>query len=325
MNFITQPLVSIACITYNHEPYIRQCLDGFVMQKTNFQFEIVIHDDASTDNTKKIIQEYCQRYPGLFRPIFQDINRYKEGKGILARFVFPECRGKYIAMCEGDDYWTDPLKLQKQVDFLEGNSEYVMTCSDALILSKDGELDWCRYLDDTDIPVEDMIINGGLFVQTASLLFHKSLLDEYPEFCKQCKVGDYPLQIWASLRGKVRWFAEKQVVYRFAIGNSWSSGDVCLNLDDTKISERRSIITMLREFDKLSDFKYHNTFRRRQVLYRFLLLERYPKSYRLVSENFSDVKSMYTIKEHIHEMFILLGVQKYYYAMRNLLSRLPRR
>lgn len=131
MNTDVLPIVSVACITYNHEPYIRQCLDGFVMQKTNFPFEIVIHDDASTDNTKVIIQEYCQKYPHLFRPIFQDINRFKEGKGILARFVFPECRGKYIALCEGDDYWTDPLKLQKQVDFLEDNKEYSMCFTNA--------------------------------------------------------------------------------------------------------------------------------------------------------------------------------------------------
>lgn len=140
MNSSTPPLVSIACITYNHEPYIRQCLDGFVMQRTDFQFEIVIHDDASTDNTKKIIQEYCLKYPGLFHPIFQDVNRYKEGKGILAPFVFPECRGKYIALCEGDDYWTDPLKLQKQVNFLERNPSYSMCFTNAIQHFEDGSI-----------------------------------------------------------------------------------------------------------------------------------------------------------------------------------------
>lgn len=119
-------LVSISCITYNQEQYIRQCLDGFVMQKTNFNYEIVIHDDASSDLTPSIIREYCAKYPELFVPILQTENKYKEGKGILAPYVFPKCQGKYIALCEGDDYWIDPLKLQKQVDFLEANPEYGM-------------------------------------------------------------------------------------------------------------------------------------------------------------------------------------------------------
>lgn len=123
---MSNPLVSIACVTYNHAPFIRQCLEGFIMQQTDFDFEIVIHDDASTDGTRDVILEYCSKYPNLFRPILQEQNKYREGKGIFARYVFPQCRGKYIAMCEGDDYWTDPLKLQKQVDFLEKNPDYVL-------------------------------------------------------------------------------------------------------------------------------------------------------------------------------------------------------
>lgn len=121
------PLVSICSITYNHAPYIRQCLDGFLMQKTNFKYEIIIHDDASTDGTTEIIKEYAEKYPDLITPIFQSENQYSKGvRGFYARFVYPLAKGKYIALCDGDDYWTDPLKLQKQVDFLEANPEYVM-------------------------------------------------------------------------------------------------------------------------------------------------------------------------------------------------------
>ena len=123
------PLVSICSITYNHAPYIRQCLDGFLMQRTNFKYEIIIHDDASTDGTAEIIKEYAEKYPDLIIPILQTENQYSKGlRGFYARFVFPRAKGRYIALCEGDDYWTDPLKLQKQVDFLEANPEYVM-CS----------------------------------------------------------------------------------------------------------------------------------------------------------------------------------------------------
>src|SRR5688572_19782896 len=114
------PLVSVSCMTYNHAPYIRQCLDPTLNQQTKFAFEIVIHDDASTDGTKEIIEEYAARYPGIIVPLFQKENQYSKGiRGLPSRFNYPRCRGRYIAICEGDDYWTDPLQLQKQVDFLE--------------------------------------------------------------------------------------------------------------------------------------------------------------------------------------------------------------
>ena len=117
-------VVSISCITYNHAPYIRQCLDGFMMQQTSFAFEVLIHDDASTDGTTEIIKEYESKYPDIIKPIYEEENQWVKGRRGSAVFNFPRAKGKYIAMCEGDDYWTDPLKLQKQVDFLENNPEY---------------------------------------------------------------------------------------------------------------------------------------------------------------------------------------------------------
>lgn len=115
-----QPLmVTIRCITYNHEPYIRQCLEGFIMQKTNFRFEAIVHDDASTDGTANIIREYAEKYPDIIKPIFETENQYSKLDGSIQRIMSEHIHGKYVAMCEGDDYWIDPLKLQKQVDFLE--------------------------------------------------------------------------------------------------------------------------------------------------------------------------------------------------------------
>lgn len=109
-------MVSIWCLVYNHEPYIRQCLDGIVMQKTNFRFEAIVHDDASTDGTASIIKEYAEKYPNIIKPIFEKENQYSKYDGSLEGIMKENCIGKYIAFCEGDDYWTDPLKLQKQVD-----------------------------------------------------------------------------------------------------------------------------------------------------------------------------------------------------------------
>ncbi|HKK83432.1 MAG TPA: glycosyltransferase, partial [Atribacterota bacterium] len=123
------PLVTIGCITYKHEKYIRDSIEGFLIQKTTFPVEIIIHDDASPDKTPEIISEYEQKYPNLFFTIFQDENQFSIGNTpIFGNFIYPKSRGKYIAFCEGDDYWSDPLKLQKQVDFLEENPDYSL-CS----------------------------------------------------------------------------------------------------------------------------------------------------------------------------------------------------
>lgn len=124
------PLVTIRCMVYNHEPYLRQCLDGFVMQRTNFPFEAIVHDDASTDGSADIIREYAEKYPDIIKPIFETENQYSKGGGVMWKKInaalHPE--SKYYAYCEGDDYWCDPHKLQLQVDFLESHPDYYMTC-----------------------------------------------------------------------------------------------------------------------------------------------------------------------------------------------------
>ena len=124
-------MVAISCITYNHEPYIRQCLEGFVMQKTNFKFVAIVHDDASTDGTATIVREYAEKYPDIIKPIYETENQYSKHDGSLGRIMndaIANTGAKYIALCEGDDYWTDPCKLQKQVDFLEANEGYSLCC-----------------------------------------------------------------------------------------------------------------------------------------------------------------------------------------------------
>ena len=122
------PLVSIRCAVYNHEPYLRQCLDGFVMQKTTFPFEAIVHDDASTDGSADIIREYAEKYPDIIKPIYEKENQYSKHDGSFRRIMDAAIhpKAKFIAYCEGDDYWTDPEKLQMQVDFLESHPEYTM-------------------------------------------------------------------------------------------------------------------------------------------------------------------------------------------------------
>lgn len=132
------PLLSIVCPAYNQEAFIAQTLDGFLAQETNFPFEILINDDASTDGTPHIIAQYIERYPGIIRPFYHDANQYQQGKPCVPT-LFKEARGRYIAYCEADDYWTDPRKLQIQVDFLESHPDYSMTYHDAISFDSDGE------------------------------------------------------------------------------------------------------------------------------------------------------------------------------------------
>lgn len=219
------PLVSIACITYNHASFIRQCLDGFIMQQVDFEFEIVIHDDASTDGTRDIILEYCAKYPHLFRPILQEENKYKDGKGIYARFVFPECRGKYIAMCEGDDYWTDSLKLQKQVDYLRSNSDYVM-CSHAYesLLQNENKILTSYGVKSFTYDLK-FLIQGGWAYQPLTIVFDKNQLDSNYYLYRNTK--DMSLFYALLKNGKGRYLEDTMAIYRVHNNGVWSG----LNLE----------------------------------------------------------------------------------------------
>lgn len=131
-------MVSIECITYNHEHFIREALDGFLMQKTNFRFEVIVHDDASTDNTAAIIMEYAEKYPNIIKPILEKENIYPKDHGAtIVKTVIKALRGKYVAICEGDDYWIDPNKLQKQIDFMERHPDFTFCFHNAKVHYED--------------------------------------------------------------------------------------------------------------------------------------------------------------------------------------------
>jgi glycosyltransferase involved in cell wall biosynthesis len=136
----TPPRLSICCLTYNHARFIGECLDAFMRQETTFPVEIIVHDDASTDGTAEIVAACRERHPCLVRAILQSENQRSQGVPPLGSFVIPQARGRYIAICEGDDYWVDPRKLQKQVQFLDANPGYVICYHDAKIIDEDGRL-----------------------------------------------------------------------------------------------------------------------------------------------------------------------------------------
>ena len=220
-----KPLVSICCLTYNHEPYIKQCLDGFLMQKTNFPFEILIHDDASVDNTQNIIKNYELKHSDIIKPIYQKENQYSKGIGVSRVYQFPRAKGKYIAMCEGDDYWIDPYKLQKQVDFLETHPEYVFSFHDSIILNqRTGE----KRMRIGDRQIENTVDLKSLIIQnnipTASIVF-RNFLDyaQLPDWIGKISKGDYGLCVLLAEEGPGKYLPEAMSVYRIHEGGVWSS------------------------------------------------------------------------------------------------------
>lgn len=213
------PLVSIKCLVYNHEPYLRQCLDGFVMQKTNFPFEAIVHDDASTDGSADIIREYAEKYPDIIKPIYETENQYSKGDGSLTRIIdsamHPE--SKYVALCEGDDYWTDPDKLQLQVDVMEKNPDVglVHTTARAYDQSSGRFYDnmWGQPIDSFE---EELKENKPV---TLTVCYRKELLIKYRIFYSKCcpkkwKMGDYPLWLFISYYSKTYFVNHPTGVYR---------------------------------------------------------------------------------------------------------------
>lgn len=206
------PLVTIRCITYNHEPYIRQCLEGFVMQKTTFPFEAVVHDDASTDGTAAIIREYAERYPDIIRPIYETENQYSKHDGSLRRIMDAHMRGKYIALCEGDDYWTDPLKLQKQVDFLEGHPEYSMCFHRVRVISENGSwMPLYDHLQEKEYSSHEILKRWT--IPTASVMYRSKFLSCRP-FDSRFLYGDIVCFLTMASKGKLFCMGDKMSVYR---------------------------------------------------------------------------------------------------------------
>jgi len=189
------PLVSIICPAYNHQSYIAKALDGFVMQKTNFEFEIIIHDDASTDNTVQIIKQYEARYPHLFVNIYQTENQFSKSIHNISKICFAKARGKYIALCEGDDYWSDQYKLQKQVDFLENNPAYSICFTRGLV--RNSFLNTESVNSDIESGVE---LNVGDFIKensqlTATTVFARNSNFKWPEWLNDSPFGDWGLYL----------------------------------------------------------------------------------------------------------------------------------
>ncbi len=218
-------MVSIECCVYNHEPYLRQCLDGFVMQKTNFPFEAIVHDDASTDGSASIILEYAERYPDIIKPIIETENQYSKKDGSLRNILNAHLSGKYIAWCEGDDYWIDPLKLQKQVEYLESHEDCGIVYSKAKRWNEEQK----TFGPSVGHEVRDFheLIKKNV-IPTLTVMFRRSLVTDYWEMIKDKNwlMGDYPLWLYLSSLSRIHFFDETFGVYREHGGSATHKSDI---------------------------------------------------------------------------------------------------
>ena len=225
-----KPLVAIHCLVYNHEPYLRDCFEGFVMQQTNFPFVAIVHDDASTDGSAAIIREYEAKYPHIFKPIYETENQYSKRDGSLEKIMFgaiDASGAKYVAMCEGDDYWTDPLKLQKQVDFLEANIEYSICFHNvSTLIQKTGEVK-DEFLV-RDMPERSTIwdLAEGNYIHTPSVVYRRDLLSfDKLKLLLPCLPLDYVVWMLLAENGPIFKINEYMAMYRYGSG-FWESSSV---------------------------------------------------------------------------------------------------
>lgn len=243
-------MVSVVCTTYNHEKYIGKCLDGFLMQKTNFKYEVIVHDDASTDKTADIIREYAEKYPDVIHPILQTENQYSKRVPIAKEYVLPKIRGKYVAFCEGDDYWSDENKLQLQFDAMEAHPECSF-CTHYVkaIDSASGEVNgffpnraWNlrEGLVEKELQA-DVLLNE--FFQLTSYFIRKK---EYEDFLnatlsyRQYMTGDTAMLSYLSTHGRFCFVDREMSVYRYGSEGSWTSRTY--SQTEAKINHYRSEI-----------------------------------------------------------------------------------
>lgn len=252
-----QIMVSIVCMTFNHKDYIKKALDSFLSQKTNFNFEVLVHDDCSTDGTDLIVKEYETKYPDIVKPIYEKENQYSKGIRIITGIMLPRCKGKYLSFCEGDDYWTDSLKLQKQVDYLESHPECTLCIHGAEIVTTDEKRFKLQapYSENRLVDVEDVLLGGGGFVATNSIVAPMRLVESIPSYINILAI-DWVWQMYFASQGTTYYISDIMSAYRKGGKSSWSYKTA---KDITVYIKSISKNILVRElFDESTNYKYHD-------------------------------------------------------------------
>ena len=232
-----KPLLSCCCITYNHEKFISQAIDGMLIQETNFPFEIILHDDASTDGTVEIIKKYAEKYPNIIRTILQKENQYSKKRNIMA-IPIKEAKGQYIASLEGDDYWIDPLKLQKQVEFLENNSDYVCCYHNSMVVDDNNKVVRDTFIGGPKDYSKNELLATGTDITTHSVVFRNVI--EYPDDLTGIPFGDMVRWHLMGFYGKAKYLDNVgKAAYRKHEKGVWSNLDSFSRFEKTVFTKQR--------------------------------------------------------------------------------------
>jgi len=257
-------MVSINCVTYNHEYCLEEALDSFLMQETDFAFEILIHDDVSTDGTANIMRKYEQKYPKIVKPIYQTENQFSQNINPMS-LLYKKVQGKYMAFCDGDDFWTDTEKLSLQVQEMEKHPDVDLSFHPVyeLINGKQGDIVSQHANHNKIFHTQEVILRGGEFCPTGSLLFRSKLLLELPDWFKEMIPGDYPMQIAASVSGGVLYINKSMAIYRLGEVGAWSN--LAKEDDQKKKFGLDNLHSMLNRIDVYLKYAFHEEFQ--QLVY----------------------------------------------------------
>lgn len=309
--------VSVLCPVYNHAKYLRKCLDGFVLQKTNFPFEVIVHDDASTDGSAEIIREYEQNYPDLIRPIYQSQNQRSQNISYFRTFLYPAVRGKYFAICEGDDYWSDYEKLQRQFDALESHPECSFSTHIVRTIAEDGQVlsstipNVLRFqegvLKSDDLRTR-MFSEEFYPFQTTSYFFRSDLLQYISsgasEFLLQCPALDYGWILSSLVLGDCYFVNREMSCYRRNSTGSWSNRQK--KKKNHSIFQQR-VANSLHCYDKLTDGHFHDLIEKMIARNEYSSLSYGQQFAKRKAPQFAEIYNHYSSRQKF-----LLGVCRYF-------------
>ena len=285
-----QPLLSVLCLTYNHHLYIKEALEGVFNQKVDFLFELLVYDDASNDGTQEIIKKYEIKYPTIIKPIYQKENQYSKGIWPNHVFNFPRVNGKYIAFCEGDDFWSDPFKLQKQVDFLEANPEFMGCSHNTKILRETvesiSEEEFVVNNSQRNIFTIDDFTKGEAYFHTTSWIYRYDRHKNKVNYLLQRFKGDWFFSMVFASFGPIKYIDEVMSVYRIHDKGVWSE----LSTQEQVMKNLDAIL----KINKAFDYAYEENFM--QLFARVFITSKIDKSIANLSKLFDSLSKEELVK-----------------------------
>lgn len=297
--------VSIICNTYNHGIYIEDAIKGFINQKTNFNYEICIHDDASTDDTAEIIRKYEALYPHLIHAIYQKENQYSQGRSVNA-INTARAKGEYIAFCEGDDYWTDPNKLQKQANIMDSYSDCALVLHGSMIVNaqnKWAHKKWLFTKELRKLTIDEVLESRGIVAAHNSYMY-RNIENVFPDFFKNLGVWDTTRCLYFALNNSIYYIPEVMSVYRVGIKGSWNDR---VRLDSEKLVKHyRKEINFYQALNSYTEYQYDKVIKKimDELDFQICVLE---KRYEDVIKNHQSILDRQSFYQRISFM-----IQKYF-------------